>query len=162
MFLIRAFETELLRMRVMRDAVFLNAKGLEIAMPDLAVRAFEQASVYDAAPLVAIVEHPLIAPDGRLITGTGYDPTTGLYLTIPSTIVPSLDGRMEWLDASDSLDWLRTEYLAEYPFATPCDLDAAIALNLTLLERVFIAGPSGYPAYSSTAPTQGSGKTTLF
>src|SRR5207245_10246354 len=75
MYLIKSYESELLRMRVMRDAAFLNANGQEIAMPDMAVRPFAQASVERAAPLVAIVEHPLIAPDGRLITGTGYDPT---------------------------------------------------------------------------------------
>ena len=162
MYLIKPYENELLRMRVMRDVAFSNMKGQLIAMPDMAVRAFAQASVERAAPLVAIVEHPVITPDGRLITGTGYDPTTGLYLTIPPTIIPRWDDPLHRVDACVSLHWLRTQYLAEYPFATPCDLDAAIALSLTLLERVFVAGPNGFPGFSLTAPTQGSGKTTLF
>jgi hypothetical protein len=162
MMLIMPYSNDTLRLRIMESVALVDAEGKSSAPEDILIKAFKEASVPMARPLVAIVEHPVIGPDGSLIGGRGYDEGTGLYLSVAEDLMPNLDFSIDTFHAEESLHWLRSNYLRDYPFANQVDADAAIALNLTLLERVFVAGSSGFPGFSSNAPTQGSGKTTLF
>jgi len=162
MMLIEPFSIDSLRMRIMESVELVDTEGNGLAPNDLLVRAFRDASVAKASPLVGLVEHPVISPDGKLIAGSGYDQCTGLYLSVAEELTPNLDFQIDTFHAEESLLWLRSHYLRDYPFGDQLDADAAIAMNLTLLERVFVAGSTGFPGFSSNAPTQGSGKTTIF
>src|SRR5882724_6783028 len=108
--------------------------------------------------IAGVTETPMLRPDGSLITSPGFDEATGiLYLdsgvTFPDVPeVPTLD------DAKGAVSAL-IDPLAGFPFETPTDRSAALAVILTVLSRPAIEGPA--PLFCVVAPTQGSGKTLL-
>ena len=154
----------LLRDRIMQQALFTKPgeKGpVDIAAPELLVSHLLAVGYRDAAPLIGIIEHPLVLPDGRLYAGNGYHEDTGLFLGVDPVTVPDLGGVITREQGAESLHWLRWTAFADFPFVEAIDRDAAVAASLTALMRPFLVGDEGFPGFSTNAPMASSGKTAL-
>lgn len=103
--------------------------------------------------VVSITSSPVYSPDGELFASDGWSPKTRTLITgcIPTELPASLS-------AAHSLDVLRSIY-ADYPFASPADLDNIIAALLVPLVRPMIAGP--VPFFAVQGNQQGVGKSKI-
>ncbi len=104
--------------------------------------------------LEAIVDHPVLRPDGTVLAQPGYDPATGLILETDSSlgiIVDDLD-RIDPRAARDEL----LEVVVDFPFACPEHRSAWLAALLTPLARFAFVGPS--PLFLVDANVPGAGK----
>lgn len=105
--------------------------------------------------LVQIVTAPLILPGGDIISGPGYDATTGLYLhTNPIINICSFPS-LEEVSAAIGRLWLP---FREFPFASAVDRGVFLAALLTAVTR---PGLGLSPMFGIDAAEQGSGKTLL-
>lgn len=105
----------------------------------------------------AIVEQPVLRPDGTVLQGAGYDSHTGLVL-LPSGEFLPVPERPTRFDAVQALIELQ-EVFADFPFAAECHASAALASLLTMFARPAIDGPC--PLMMVEASTRGTGKTRL-
>ena len=103
---------------------------------------------------VGLVSHPLLLPTGELLINEGLHEESGIYVHFGGSTFVAPDD----LTPKAGIDILRTEMLGEFPFASPADEGAALALILTAIERKTM---DMAPAFMINAATQGSGKTTL-
>lgn len=109
------------------------------------------------SPLSGIADFPVLGARKRLLSGrTGYDEKTNLYVDcepVPMDGIPFKSGR-------EAFSWIMSEWLGEFPFATPQDAARSLAIPLTILNRrTRIHG--GAPVPFITAPTPETGKTML-
>ena len=102
--------------------------------------------------LVGFCDSPTLTLDGRVVSDPGYDKPSGLYLSNPPKIRPiGKVGEDEVADASRALFAL----FDTFPFSTPADESAAMAMAMTaLLRRVLPSAPLG----CISASTPGTGK----
>jgi hypothetical protein len=121
---------------------------------------------YQDAPRVArVVDVPVVAADGTLVTAPGYHPNTEIYFR-PS---PDLDGLATDDEAAnttyeveEACNLLLNDLLGDFAFADDGGASRANALGLLLLPfvRDFIDdGPT--PLHAIIAPEPGTGKTLL-
>ena len=104
-------------------------------------------------PLTGILETRALLPDGSLLAGQGYHPTTGLLLdTI--TIPPIQPSRT----AAEAALKILLEIYAGFPFVGEVDRAVALATPLSGLQAGVL---DATPLIASDAPTPGSGKTLL-
>ena len=107
--------------------------------------------------LEAVVESPVLRPDGTVLDKRGYDDATGL-LYMPNTrypIAPSASTREEAQRAvADLLD-----VVVDFPFKTAAHRAAWLAGVLTPLARYAFRGPS--PLFLMDANVRGAGKSLL-
>jgi len=109
-------------------------------------------------PLKAIQSWPTVTPTGHLLHQQGYDPQTELYVTYSPELLDHYPHSPTHKDATASLEWLRDELLADFPFREDSDRDGVIAALLTaMMIRLLPAAPG----FLFLAPIQASGKTTL-
>ncbi len=104
--------------------------------------------------LVAIVEHPVLRPDGTIHGTPGYDPATEVLLSdnSPAVRMPAVVARTHVSQAvADLLDVVH-----DFPFASDLHRSAWLAALLTPLARFAFAGCS--PLFLVDANTRGSGK----
>jgi 5S rRNA maturation endonuclease (ribonuclease M5) len=110
--------------------------------------------------LAAIVDVPIIAPDGTLQSNQGYNPKTRTYfdpapgmadLTIPTN--PTED------EIAQACELLLGELMGDFPFAS--DSDKANAVGAILTPFMQYADIFPVPAATFEAPVQASGKTLL-
>ena len=110
--------------------------------------------------LVAVTEHPILRPDGSVLTTPGYDPATRLFfhpgaaLDVPP--IPDVPSRDEAQAAAAFVD---DEVLVDFPF--DCDASRANALALLLTPIVRPAVTSHVPMAVLDAPRRRTGKTLL-
>jgi putative DNA primase/helicase len=106
--------------------------------------------------LRAIVRHPVLLPDGRRITGPGYDAATGLLVDAPGDWPPLPDRptRDDAVEARTRLEHL----LRFYPWVSAADRAVALSLILTALARAIL--PTA-PGHGTDAPAPGTGKSLL-
>jgi hypothetical protein len=104
--------------------------------------------------LEAVVEYPVLRPDGTLLCAPGYDPGTGLLL-VPRGPLPQLPGRPTHADALAARDAL-LEVVADFPFAGPEHRAAWLAALLTPLARYAYDGPA--PLFLADGNAAGVGK----
>jgi len=107
--------------------------------------------------LEGVVETPILRPDGSVLQTPGYDQATGVLFIPSQTFIP-VDQAPTPSDARAALAVLQ-EPFADFPFAGPEHLAAAIAAQLTMFSRYAFSGPS--PAIAIDAPTAGTGKSLL-
>ncbi len=154
-----ALASELTRIIRFRQ-VGQNSQGVETLKPksctaELARMVIERGDWPGVPEMNGIMNCQTIRPDGSLIVNAGYDRESGFYIDRPG-IHPYPIGKQK-TTASDNLDELRRLF-SEYPFLTPADESALLAMLVTSIIR-----PALYkcPAFAATAPTPGTGKTHL-
>jgi len=104
----------------------------------------------------ALIEHPVMRPDGSILTATGYDKATKLYYSPRAALeLDAIPDTPTAKDAAKALEKL-SEPLSEFPFATPADKANALAMILTPLVRPSI--PGVIPLALVEAPRAGTGK----
>src|SRR5262245_60137324 len=104
--------------------------------------------------LEAVVDYPVLRPDGSILARPGYDPETGLLLEPagPLPEVPGLPTRNDALAARDAL----LEVVGDFPFERSAHRAAWLAGLLTPLARFAFAGPA--PLFLVDANERGAGK----
>jgi hypothetical protein len=107
-------------------------------------------------PLEALVEHPVVRPDGQIADVPGYDPVTRLlYVTNGQLTVPPIPEEPTPDDLQRALDTV-LQCIAEFPFVDAAGLPNTIGMFLTPMVRPAIAGC--VPLACITAPAAGTGK----
>jgi hypothetical protein len=104
--------------------------------------------------LEAVVEYPVLRPDGTLLSDPGYDRDTGLLLALrgPLPQIPERPTRDDALAARDEL----LEVVVDFPFAAPAHRAAWLAGLLTPLARYAYDGPA--PLFLADGNAAGVGK----
>ena len=109
--------------------------------------------------LEAVVESPILRPDGSIFDTPGYDAKTRLYYRpVPGfrhPEIPASPGRDELRAALE----LVNEAIGEFPYADKSSAANTLGLLVTLLIRQAIPGP--VPLALVDAPQAGTGKTLL-
>jgi hypothetical protein len=109
--------------------------------------------------LEAIVEVPVVRPDGTILDRRGYDPFTKLVyqpargLRVPS--IPSSPSGGEVAKARELIE----EVIGDFPFDGPASRANALGALITPIVRPVIVGPA--PLALLDAPQQGTGKSLL-
>jgi hypothetical protein len=104
--------------------------------------------------LEAVVDYPVLRPDGVLLTTPGYDPDTGLLLDLAGDppAVPENPSHGEAVAARDEL----LAVVADFPFSGEAHRAAWLATLLTPPARFAFAGPA--PLFLVDANVRGAGK----
>lgn len=112
---------------------------------------------WDFAELEAVVEHPIMLPDGEVVCTPGFHPETGLLL---SPIFEGFQPPVSELDINEALDQLDVlrELLEGFDFINGVDESVALAFLLTPFVRPVL---DTAPAFAVNAHAAGSGKSTL-
>jgi hypothetical protein len=104
--------------------------------------------------LEAVVEYPVLRPDGTVLGRSGYDPDTGLLLEVVGE-PPPVEDCPTWQDAVAARDAL-LEVIVDFPITRPVHRAAWLAGLLTPLARFAFAGPA--PLFLVDANVRGAGK----
>jgi putative DNA primase/helicase len=126
--------------------------------PRLATSLLAVESDWPYPRVVGVATNPVLRPDGSLLTATGYDPTTQLYL-MPDASLSALrvPERPTYAQASAALANL-VDLLSGFTFADPVDRAVALSLILTVVAR---SSMSVAPLHLIRAHTAGTGKSHL-
>jgi len=116
---------------------------------------------YPGAPLVErVVDAPVLAADGSLITEKGYHAGSRLlYIPAPGmhAVEPGEVDRVD--DVQGAVGWLMDDLLGDFPWADDASKANALGLLLLPFVRDVIDGPT--PLHLILAPEPGTGKTLL-
>jgi hypothetical protein len=104
--------------------------------------------------LEAVVDYPVLRPDGTILFTPGYDDATGLLLESAGPIPPFLD-RPTHSDAIAARDLL-LDAVGDFPFALEVHKSAWLAALLTPLARFAFSGPA--PLFLVDANVRAAGK----
>ncbi len=107
--------------------------------------------------LRALVESPLLLPDGKTIEKAGYDQKYQVWYEPRGTAFPPIPRSPSKDDAAAALDML-DELLENCVFESAVDRSAALAMLLSAAGRSVYGGG---PAFGVTSPARASGKSTL-
>jgi hypothetical protein len=105
--------------------------------------------------LEAVVDHPVLRPDGSVLDRPGYDADTGLYYHPAGAAPGALAGAPTKADAAAARDAL-LEVVHDVPFAADHHRAAWLAALLTPLARFAFRGPA--PLFLVDANVRGAGK----
>jgi hypothetical protein len=108
-------------------------------------------------PLAGVIDVPTLRANGSVLCRPGYDRTTGLLLVPSDTEVPSIPAAPTRDNALAALDLLR-DLISGFPFVTDADRSVALSGMMTSVSRTAL---SSAPLHGYSAPTAGSGKSTL-
>lgn len=138
-----------------------NPKGEEEAAinpPAEVIKVFLAAKGHWTLPtLTGLVNCPIIRPDGSVLDKPGYDDLTGLYADFDTKSFPTVAANPDRQAALDALDFLKSA-IDEFPFKTDIDQSVALAAMLTAVLRPSVKSA---PFFTFSAPTPGTGKSTL-
>jgi hypothetical protein len=155
---IEALPPSLLRERLAAAARWLTIKGTEkkpARPPGWCVAAVHARADWPGIPhLEAVVDYPVLRPDGTILDRPGYDPETGLLLESLVT-VPAIPDRPSWAEAVAARDILLA-VVADFPFERPPHRASWLASLLTPLARFAFTGPA--PLFLVDANVRGAGK----
>jgi hypothetical protein len=104
--------------------------------------------------LEAVVDYPVLRPDGTILSQPGYDPHTGLLLESSATF-PTIPDRPSRADAIAACSRL-LDAVADFPFERKEHQAAWLAALLTPLSRFAFIGPS--PLFLVDSNVRGAGK----
>jgi hypothetical protein len=104
--------------------------------------------------LEAVVDYPVLRPDGTILCTPGYDPETGLLLEPPGEL-PAIAQHPTLADAQAACAML-LEIVNDFPFAAEIHKAAWLAGLLTPLARFAFAGPA--PLFLCDSNVRGAGK----
>ena len=163
--LIDRYQHHAFGLRLFASCVFLKYNSIgylvQIAPPPKLIQTMLEVSYKRARALVGIFEHPAVKEDGTLVQGQGFDPNTGFFTRVPPDLLPDLSDNITQQMAAASFRWIVEHVLADFPFASDLDCAGAVAMILTVIQRRLMAGGEGAPMFSTSAPIQSSGKTSL-
>jgi hypothetical protein len=152
----------LLRERLAANAQWISLRETKDGAVECAARppAWCVAAVHaradwpDIRHLEAVVDYPVLRPDGTILSQAGYDPETGLLLESASTIttIPNRPTRSQAVAARDVL----LEVVSDFPFERPVHRAAWLAGLLTPLARFAFQGPA--PLFLVDANVRAAGK----
>lgn len=126
--------------------------------PDWAVRGVDARGTWPALrPLEAVVEAPVLRPDGTVLDLAGYDDATGLLFR-PSVLFPTVPAKPTRPDAMQAAATL-LDVVADFPFASEAHRSAWLSAVLTPLARFAFRGPA--PLHLIDANVRGAGKSLL-
>ena len=109
---------------------------------------------WKAPVLTGIVECPTLRRDGSLLTASGYDPESGLYVDYAGAAI-SVPDQPTRADALAALEALKEPY-SEFAFADPAmGLSIALSATLTAIVRRSLRTA---PLFAFDAPVMGAGK----
>lgn len=91
--------------------------------------------------LDGVVTHPVVTPDGSVLTGSGYHPVAGLLACLPADLTVTVPDRPTRDEVSAAVAAL-SEPLTDFPFAEPAHKAALIAGLLTPLAWYLFDGPA--------------------
>jgi hypothetical protein len=141
---IQTMEDSHVKGRLARVADFVRAteKGeTKVSPPDVVVKDIQALDGWPFPPLEAVVESPVMRPDGTIFDVPGYDPQTRLYYRpvegfdippIPETPAPAdIGAAIRLLD----------EAVGEFPYEDEASAANTLALMLTALVRQVVNGP---------------------
>lgn len=132
-----------------------EAERVQVHPPDWAVRAMHSRGDWDGMRILsAIVEAPVIRPNGTMITLPGYDDTTGIFYW-PTIDYPEIPHSPTWQQARDAADLL-LEVVTDFPFEREVDPSAWLAALLTPFARYTFRGPA--PMFVVSGNVRGCGK----
>ena len=107
--------------------------------------------------LEAVVESPVLRPDGSVLDTPGYDAATGLFF-IPNGQYPPVPSQPTKTDVARAIEML-LDVVVDFPFASLCHRSAWVSGVITPLARYAYAGPTPFTIVD--ANTRGTGKTLL-
>jgi hypothetical protein len=152
----------LLRERLAASARWITLHKTQEGMQERAARppAWCVAAVHTRAEwpsirhLEAVVDYPILRPDGTILAKPGYDPETGLLLEMARAFPPISDqpSRDDAIKARDLL----LEVVADFPFERDVHRAAWLAALLTPLARFAFIGPA--PLFLADANVRAAGK----
>ena len=119
---------------------------------DVAATYLSRAS-WGARPLSGLAEGPTLRPDGSILQGEGYDPTTGLLVSFGGQTFPEIPESPTMQDAEECLDRILT-LIWDFPFVQGAHRSAAISAILTGAIRRSLPSAPLVPI-SATAPATG-------
>jgi hypothetical protein len=126
--------------------------------PDWAVReVLDRGEWPRIRPLEAVVETPVLRPDGTILDRPGYDETTGILL-VPNCEVAPVPEQPSREQVDKAIDEL-VEVVCDFPFQTGAHMACWIAGLLTPLARFAFGGPA--PLFLVDANVRGAGKSKL-
>jgi hypothetical protein len=104
--------------------------------------------------LYAVIDHPVLRPDGTILATAGYDAATGLYLDMGEDFleVPEVPTRSHAQAAVGAL----LDVVQDFPFAAESHKSAWLAALLTPLARFAFDGPA--PLFLCDANVRAAGK----
>lgn len=129
------------------------------------VISMSMATAQDAArPVHHIAPRPILLPDGGIASTAGYHSSQRALVAIPMRDRPrwakgySVPEHISADDAQTALDWLVTEVITDFPFASAANRARALAYLLTVVSRSLYGNA---PGWLFTAPDRGTGKDLL-
>jgi len=141
---IQAMEDSHIKGRLARVANFvrITEKGeTKVIPPDWLVKDVGQLPWWPFPALEAVVEAPIMRPDGTIFDAPGYDPQTRLYYRpIDGFDVPHIPDAPTVADIRAAISLL-DEAVGEFPYEDGASAANALALMLTPLVRQAVNGP---------------------
>lgn len=136
--------------------VILGEKRKKVNTPADVIRGVLAADLeMGLKPLKGRIDTPVLTSEDRLVSTTGYDAQTQLYLfNGKESFLPDRVSREEALSALESFMYP----FKDFPFETPSDRSVCLAAALTAISRPVL---DTAPAFAFDAPRQGTGKTYL-
>lgn len=107
--------------------------------------------------LDAVIDYPVLTPNGSILNTNGYDESTGLYLSWSDSIDPIANNPTA-KDINAAVDFIG-DVICDFPFESDVHRAAFFAAVLTPLSRFAFHGPA--PLFLIDANVRGSGKTLL-
>src|SRR5215204_4284200 len=141
---IQAMEDSHLKGRLARVANFVRAteKGeTEVIPPDWLVKDVGTLPRWPFPALEAVVEAPIMRPDGTIFDAPGYDPRTRLYYRpVEGFDIPPIAPEPTEADTRAAISFL-DEAVGEFPYEDGASAANTLALMLTPLVRQAVNGP---------------------
>lgn len=139
-----------------RCADFLGERDRHISPSNLVVRDILAAGSWPFPPLRAVVEVPVLRPNGTVLVEPGYDPETRLvYIPADGLTIPVIPDNPSQEDAIRAREIL-SEAVGEFPYTSAADYANTLGLLLTPIARPAINGP--VPVAVIDSPSAGTGK----
>lgn len=160
--ILRAVEAEWLRLRMAEAAQSMKWDGKRKAYRDTDPPAGDARTIAMTPDeggwpyLRAVVRHPVLTQDGRVIAADGYDPGTALLVRLHGEALPLPEPLDR--DAAAAARERLERLLRHYPFISDADRAVALSLLLTALARPVL--PTA-PLHGVDAPVAGTGKSLL-
>jgi hypothetical protein len=154
---IRPLPKELLLEQLTAHACFPSEKGLPHPAKWLIDAIFVLGDWPDVPYLQAVVNYPVLRPDGAVQLKPGYDATTHTYLHWPGAPLelPESPTKADAARAADEL----LDLVAQFPFQSPAHRASWLGALLTPLARPAFEGCA--PLFLADANVRGVGKTRL-
>ena len=116
---------------------------------------FDRGQWQEVPYLEAIVTHPAFLQDGSLLSATGYNPTTRLFLSLEANLKVEVPEHPTSADVARAVETLE-DAIFDFPFQTPAHKAAWFAGLLTPLAWFAFDGPA--PFFLIDANVRGAGK----